>query len=153
MQHIASSSTTHPARPNTIRTSEANPGRTWPLLLSRSYHESLKNNKAVVVKESPCRKDSLIAGDVTKDFTLFYSRPKELQAVGRRQMLLDLLAEHHYRQGQRTLPSTEGMDITSGTPTIEGLELGKHLLGAGGRQRTLPGLIDSGVREFNYLGS
>ena len=57
---------------------KADPGRNIALsFLSRSYHESVKNSDAVVLKEfNMPGEGGMTAGDMSKDLTLFYSRPK-----------------------------------------------------------------------------
>ncbi|MBK9421864.1 MAG: phosphopeptide-binding protein [Flavobacteriales bacterium] len=146
-------------------TEKANPGRNVALcFLSRSYHESLKHNSAVVVKQFTMPgKDSLAAGDVMKDPTLFYSRPKgDYKQIDGDKILLDfyLLNTDLDKDGYSVKATIDGEDWTINkwdAYFIEGLQLGKHtvrlqLMDASGKP--VPGPFnDSGVREFNFLGS
>ena len=93
--HFILNNAPYKAEYNSDFTEKANPGRNVALcFLSRSYHESLKNNKAVVVKEFTMPgKDSLIAGDVTKDPTLFYS-PNSRKTHHARQNSLGIFSWH-----------------------------------------------------------
>ena len=146
-------------------TEKANPGRNVALcFLSRSYHESLKHNSAVVVKQFTMPgKDSLAAGDVMKDPTLFYSRPKgDYKQIDGDKILLDfyLLNTDLDKDGYSVKATIDGEEWTINkwdAYFIEGLQLGKHtvrlqLMDASGKP--VPGPFnDSGVREFNFLGS
>lgn len=146
-------------------TEKANPGRNVALcFLSRSYHESLKHNSAVVVKQFTMPgKDSLAAGDVMKDPTLFYSRPKgDYKQIDGDKILLDfyLLNTDLDKDGYSVKATIDGEDWTINkwdAYFIEGLQLGKHtvrlqLMDASGKP--VPGPFnDSGLREFNFLGS
>lgn len=146
-------------------TEKANPGRNVALcFLSRSYHESLKHNSAVVVKQFTMPgKDSLAAGDVMKDPTLFYSRPKgDYKQIDGDKILLDfyLLNTDLDKDGYSVKATIDGEEWTINkwdAYFIEGLQLGKHtvrlqLMDASGKP--VPGPFnDSGLREFNFLGS
>ncbi|MGV9013200.1 MAG: hypothetical protein ACOH13_11450 [Flavobacteriales bacterium] len=146
-------------------TEKANPGRNVALcFLSRSYHESLKHNSAVVVKQFTMPgKDSLTAGDVMKDPTLFYSRPKgDYKQIDGDMILLDfyLLNTDLDKDGYSVKATIDGEEWTINkwdAYFIEGMQLGKHtvrlqLMDASGKP--VPGPFnDSGVREFNFLGS
>jgi len=163
--HFILNNAPYKAEYNSDFTEKANPGRNVALcFLSRSYHESLKNNKAVVVKEFTMPgKDSLIAGDVTKDPTLFYSRPKgDYKQLDGDKMLLDfyLLNTDLTDKGYSVRATIDGKVWTINkwdAYFIEGLELGKHTVRlelVDGNGTLVPGPFnDSGVREFNYLGS
>ncbi len=163
--HFILNNAPYKAEYNSDFTEKANPGRNVALcFLSRSYHESLKNNKAVVVKEFTMPgKDSLTAGDVTKDPTLFYSRPKgDYKKLDGDKMLLDfyLLNTDLTDKGYSVRATIDGKVWTINkwdAYFIEGLELGKHTVRlelVDGNGTLVPGPFnDSGVREFNYLGS
>lgn len=147
-------------------TEKADPGRNVVLcFLSRSYHESLKNNTAVVVKEftMPGAGADSAAIDVAKDPTLFYSRPKgDYKQLDGDNVLLDfyLLNTDLADQGYSVRATIDGEVWTINkwdAYFIQGLQLGKHtvrleLVDKDGQ--LVPGPFnDSGVREFNYLGS
>lgn len=132
--------------------------------LSRSYHESLKNNKAVVVTEIMGPGEGGVqGGDLAKDPWLFYSRPKgDYKKADGDKMLLDfyLLNTDLKDKDLRVRATLDGeVWVLSQWEAyfIEGLELGKHtvrleLIDAAGN--AVPGPFnDSGVREFNYLAS
>lgn len=146
-------------------TEKAKPGRNVALcFLSRSYHESLKDNAAVVVKTFTMPgTDPLAAGDVTKDPTMFYSRPKgDYKKIDGDKVLLDfyLLNTDLDKDGYSVKATIDGEVWTINkwdAYFIEGLDLGKHtvrlqLMDAKGNPVAGP-FNDSGVREFNYLGS
>jgi hypothetical protein len=163
--HFILNNQPYKAEYNSDFTEKAGPGRNVALcFLSRSYHESLKSNKAVVVKEFTMPgDDSLAAGDVTKDPTLFYSRPKgDYKKMDGDKVLLDfyLLNTDLTDKGFSVRATIDGEVWTINkwdAYFIEGLDLGKHtirleLVGSDGK--LVPGPFnDSGVREFNYLGS
>lgn len=147
-------------------TEKAEPGRNVVLaFLSRSYHESLKNNGSVVLKEFTMPGEGLAAGtgDFSKDPALFYSRPKgDYKKLDGDKILLDFyLLNTDLADKEYSIRATiDGMVWTINkwdAYMIEGLELGKHtvrleLLDKDGN--LVPGPFnDSGVREFNYLGS
>jgi hypothetical protein len=145
---------------------KADPGRNIALcFLSRSYHESLKNNASVVVREfnMPGKSKDSTALDLAKDPVLFYSRPKgDYKKLDGDKILLDfyLLNTDLDKAGQSVRATIDGevwMLNKWQAYFIEGLELGKHtvrleLVDKDGNR--VPGPFnDSGVREFNYLGS
>ncbi len=147
-------------------TEKADPGRNVVLsFLSRSYHESLKHNAAVVVKEfsMPGKSADSTALDLAKDPVLFYSRPKgDYKQLDGDKMLLDfyLLNTDLTDKGYSVRATIDGETWTINkweAYFIEGLQLGKHtvrleLIDKDGN--LVPGPFnDSGVREFNYLGS
>jgi len=147
-------------------TEKAEPGLNVALcFLSRSYHESLKNNASVVLKQFTMPgKDGLAAGtDFSTAPTLFYSRPKgDYKKLDGDKVLLDfyLLNTDLEKLGYSIRATIDGEAWTINkwdAYFIEGLELGKHtvrleLLDKDGN--LVPGPFnDSGVREFNYLGS
>lgn len=147
-------------------TEKADPGRNIALcFLSRSYHESLKNNASVVVKEftMPGKGADSAAIDLAKDPTLFYSRPKgDYKKLDGDKVLLDfyLLNTDLEKAGYSIRATIDGevwMLNKWEAYFIEGLKLGKHtvrleLVDKDGK--LVPGPFnDSGVREFNYLGS
>lgn len=146
-------------------TEKAMPGRNVVLsFLSRSYHESLKDNAAVVLRTFTMPgTDSLAAGDVTKDPTLFYSRPKgDYKKLDGDKVLLDfyLVNTDLEKDGYSVRATIDGNAWTINkwdAYFIEGMELGMHtvrlqLLDAKGDPAPGP-FNDSGTREFNYLGS
>lgn len=146
-------------------TEKADPGRNIALcFLSRSYHESLKDNAAVVLRTFTMPgTDSLAAGDVTKDPTLFYSRPKgDYKKLDGDKVLLDfyLVNTDLEKDGYSVRATIDGNAWTINkwdAYFIEGMELGMHtvrlqLLDAKGDPAPGP-FNDSGTREFNYLGS
>ncbi|MBZ0205673.1 MAG: hypothetical protein K8H89_05070 [Flavobacteriales bacterium] len=163
--HFILNNAPYKAEYNSDFTEKADPGRNIALcFLSRSYHESLKSNKAVVVKEFTMPGESAVAaGDVTKDPTLFYSRPKgDYKQLDGDKILLDfyLLNTDLTDKGYSVRATIDGEAWTINkwdAYFIEGMELGKHsvrleLVDANGQ--LVPGPFnDSGVREFNYLGS
>ena len=163
--HFILNNAPYKAEYNSDFTEKANPGRNVALcFLSRSYHESLKSNAAVVVKQFTMPgKDNLAAGDVTKDPTLFYSRPKgDYKQMDGDKILLDfyLLNTDLDKDNYSVKATIDGEDWTINkwdAYFIEGLQLGKHtvrlqLVDAAGK--LVPGPFnDSGVREFNFLGS
>lgn len=146
-------------------TEKADPGHNVALcFLSRSYHESLKHNSSVVVTEFDLPgKGMEKTGDLGKDATLFYSRPKgDYKKLDGDKILLDfyLLNTDLRDKGYRVRATIDGevWTITKWDAYfIEGLELGKHtvrleLIDANGG--LVPGAFnDSGVREFNFLAS
>jgi hypothetical protein len=147
-------------------TEKADPGRNVVVaFLSRSYHESLKNNASVVVKQftMPGNGNDSVAIDVTRDPALFYSRPKgDYKKLDGDKVLLDfyLLNTDLADKGYSVRATIDGQVWTINkwdAYFIEGLQLGKHtvrleLVDKDGK--LVPGPFnDSGVREFNYLGS
>ncbi len=163
--HFILNNQPYKAEYNSDFTEKAGPGRNVALcFLSRSYHESLKSNKAVVVKEFTMPGEGGVAvGDVTKDPTLFYSRPKgDYKQMDGDKILLDfyLLNTDLTDKGFSVRATIDGEVWTINkwdAYFIEGLELGKHtvhleLIDSDGK--LVPGPFnDSGVREFSYLGS
>ena len=163
--HFILNNKPYKAEYNSSFTEKADPGRNVALcFLSRSYHESLKNNGAVVVKTFTMPgTDSMAAGDVSKDPTLFYSRPKgDYKQLDGDKILLDfyLLNTDLDKDGYSVKATIDGEDWTINkwdAYFIEGLDLGKHtvrlqLMDPDGKPAPGP-FNDSGVREFNYLGS
>lgn len=147
-------------------TEKADPGRNVVLcFLSRSYHESLKNNASVVVKEftMPGNGADSAAIDINADPTLFYSRPKgDYKQLDGDKILLDfyLLNTDLADQGYSVRATIDGevwMINKWDAYFIEGLDLGKHTVRLellDGNGTLVPGPFnDSGVREFSYLGS
>ena len=146
-------------------TEKVGPGRNIVLsFLSRSYHESLKDSKAVVVSEvTGPGTGGVQGGDLAKDPFLFYSRPKgDYKKADGDKMLLDfyLLNTDLTDKGYSIRATIDGEVFTINkwdAYFIEGLELGKHtvrleLLDKDGS--LVPGPFnDSGVREFNFLES
>ncbi|HEX2618438.1 MAG TPA: hypothetical protein VHL57_12905, partial [Flavobacteriales bacterium] len=146
-------------------TEKADPGHNVVLsFLSRSYHESLKHNPAVVLTEFDLPgENSAAKSDLKKDPTLFYSRPKgDYKQIDGDKVLLDfyLLNTDLTDKGLRVRATIDGEVWTLAkwdAYFIEGLELGKHtvrleLIDANGQ--LVPGPFnDSGVREFNFLAS
>lgn len=146
-------------------TEKVGPGRNIVLsFLSRSYHESLKNSKAVVVSEvNGGGEGGVQGGDLAKDAFLFYSRPKgDYKKADGDKMLLDfyLLNTDLADKGYSVRATIDGEVFTINkwdAYFIEGLALGKHsvrleLLDKDGQ--LVPGPFnDSGVREFNFLES
>ena len=144
---------------------KADPGRNIALnFLSRSYHESVKNSGAVVLKEFTMPGEGgLAAGDMSKDPTLFYSRPKgDYKKMDGDKILLDfyLLNTDLEKEGYSVRATIDGEVWTINkweAYFIEGFELGKHTVRLeliDGNGQVVPGPFnDSGVREFNYLGS
>lgn len=147
-------------------TGKGDPGHNVALcFLSRSYHESLKNNGSVQLVEFdlPGGDAAKPKADLKKEPTLFYSRPKgDYKKGDGDKVLLDFyllntdLADKGYRV--RATIDGEVWTITRWDAYfIEGLELGKHtvrleLIDANGQ--LVPGAFnDSGVREFNLLES
>lgn len=163
--HFILNNAPYKAEYNSDFTAKADPGRNVALcFLSRSYHESLKNNKAVVVKEFTMPgKDTLAAGDVSTDPTLFYSRPKgDYKKLDGDKILLDfyLLNTDLTDKGYSVRATIDGevwMINKWDAYFIEGMDLGKHTvrleLVDGNGQAVAGPFNDSGVREFNYLGS
>ncbi len=147
-------------------TEKADPGRNVVLcFLSRSYHESLKNNASVVVREftMPGKSTDSTVIDLAKDPTLFYSRPKgDYKKLDGDKILLDFyllntdLADKGYSV-RATIDGEVWMINKWDAYMIEGLDLGKHTVRLellDGNGQAVPGPFnDSGVREFNYLGS
>ncbi len=147
-------------------TEKGDAGRNIALcFLSRSYHESLKNNGSVVVKEFtlPGKGTDSTAIDLTKDPTLFYSRPKgDYKKLDGDKILLDFyLLNTDLKDKDYSVRATIDGEIWMlnkwDAYFIEGLELGKHTVRLELLDKTgnlVPGPFnDSGVREFNYLGS
>lgn len=144
---------------------KADPGRNIALsFLSRSYHESVKNSDAVVLKEfNMPGEDGMTAGDMSKDPTLFYSRPKgDYKKLDGDKILLDfyLLNTDLEKDGYSVRATIDGEVWTINkweAYFIEGMELGQHTVRLeliDGNGQVVPGPFnDSGVREFNYLGS
>lgn len=147
-------------------TEKADPGRNVVLsFLSRSYHESLKHNAAVVVStfSMPGKSADSTAIDLAKDPTLFYSRPKgDYKQLDGDKMLLDFyLLNTDLTDKDYSIRATIDGEVWTINKWeayfIEGLALGKHtvrleLVDKAGN--LVPGPFnDSGVREFNYLGS
>lgn len=147
-------------------TEKADPGRNIALcFLSRSYHESLKNNASVVVKEftMPGKGADSAAINLSKDPTLFYSRPKgDYKKLDGDKILLDFyLLNTDLKDKAYSIRATIDGEVWMLNKWeayfIEGLQLGKHtvrleLLDKDGK--LVPGPFnDSGIREFNYLGS
>ncbi len=147
-------------------TEKADPGKNIALcFLSRSYHESLKNNASVVVKEfsMPGKGKDSTAINLAQDPTLFYSRPKgDYKKLDGDKVLLDfyLLNTDLKDKGYSVRATIDGEVWLLNkweAYFIEGLQLGKHtvrleLVDKDGK--LVPGAFnDSGVREFNYLGS
>ncbi|MBP8822682.1 MAG: hypothetical protein KBH07_03455 [Flavobacteriales bacterium] len=147
-------------------TEKADPGRNVVLsFLSRSYHESLKHNAAVVVNTftMPGTSADSTAFDAAQDPTLFYSRPKgDYKQLDGDKMLLDFyllntdLTDKDY--SVRATIDGEVWTINKWEAYfIEGLALGKHTVRlelVDKEGNLVPGPFnDSGVREFNYLGS
>lgn len=147
-------------------TEKADDGRNVVLcFLSRSYHESLKNNASVVVKDfsMPGKNDDAATIDIAKDPTLFYSRPKgDYKQLDGDKILLDfyLLNTDLADKGYSVRATIDGEAWTINkwdAYFIEGLNLGTHTVRlelVDGNGQVVPGPFnDSGVREFNYLGS
>ncbi len=147
-------------------TEKAAPGRNVVLsFLSRSYHESLKHSAAVAVNlfTMPGKSADSTAIDLANDPVLFYSRPKgDYKQLDGDKMLLDfyLLNTDLTDKGYSVRATIDGEAWTINkwdAYFIEGLSLGKHtvrleLVDKDGN--LVPGPFnDSGVREFNYLGS
>lgn len=145
---------------------KADPGRNVLVaFLSRSYHESLKNNASVVVKDftMPGQGNDSVAIDVAKDPALFYSRPKgDYKKLDGDKVLLDfyLLNTDLADKGYSVRATIDGHVWTINkwdAYMIEGLELGKHTVRlelVDGNGNLVPGPFnDSGERTFNYLGS
>ncbi|HMN06106.1 MAG TPA: hypothetical protein PKD45_10290 [Flavobacteriales bacterium] len=146
-------------------TEKADPGHNVMLaFLSRSYHESLKNATAVVVKAFDMPGEGGVAAiDLAKDPVLFYSRPKgDYKQFDGEKMLLDfyLLNTNLEDQGYSVRATIDGETWTINkwdAYFIEGLELGQHtvrlqLVDKDGN--LVPGAFnDSGDRTFNYLAS
>lgn len=146
-------------------TEKADPGHNVVLaFLSRSYHESLKNNASVVVKEFTMPGEGAAASaDLGKDPTLFYSRPKgDYKQFDGEKMLLDfyLLNTDLEDRGYSVRATIDGETWIINkwdAYFIEGLELGQHtvrleLIDKDGN--LVPGPFnDSGERTFNYLAS
>lgn len=132
--------------------------------LSRSYHESLKNNASVVVQhfDMPAN-GSAATVDIEKDPLLFYSRPKgDYKQLDGDKILLDfyLLNTDLEQEGYSVRATIDGEVWTINkwdAYFIEGMELGQHTVRlelVDGNGQAVPGPFnDSGVREFSYLGS
>jgi hypothetical protein len=163
--HFILNNKPYKAEYNSDFTEKADPGNNVVLcFLSRSYHESLKDNAAVVVKQFNMPGDSGMAGlDVTKDPTLFYSRPKgDYKQLDGDKILLDfyLLNTDLADKGLSVRATIDGEVWTINkwdAYFMEGLDLGRHtvrleLVDSDGK--AVPGPFnDSGTREFNSLGS
>lgn len=146
-------------------TEKADPGHNVMLaFLSRSYHESLKNNASVVVEGFDMPGEGATAtADLSQDPTLFYSRPKgDYKQFDGEKMLLDfyLLNTNLEDQGYSVRATIDGETWIINkwdAYFIEGLELGQHtvrleLIDKDGN--LVPGPFnDSGDRTFNYLAS
>lgn len=132
--------------------------------LSRSYHESLKNNASVVVQhfDMPANGNAPTV-DIEQDPILFYSRPKgDYKQLDGDKILLDfyLLNTDLEQEGYSVRATIDGEVWTINkwdAYFIEGMELGAHTVRlelVDGNGQVVPGPFnDSGVREFNYLGS
>ncbi len=147
-------------------TEKADPGRNIMLaFLSRSYHESLKNNGSVVVRQfnMPGKDADTAKVDLAAAPMLFYSRPKgDYKQLDGDKILLDFyllntdLSDKEYSV-RATIDGHTWTINKWDAYMIEGLELGKHtvrleLIDKSGN--AVPGPFnDSGDREFNYLGS
>lgn len=147
-------------------TAPADPGHNVVLaFLSRSYHESLKNTEAMVLKEfdMPGQGERDLKADYSTAPTLFYSRPKgDYTKFDNEKMLLDFyllntdLEDHGYSV-RATIDGETWIINKWDSYFIEGLQLGQHtvrleLIDKDGN--LVPGPFnDSGERTFNYLAS
>lgn len=144
-------------------TEKVKPGRNVLLaFLSRSYHESVKQPAAFVLKEFTMPGEGGVeGGDFSSDPTLFYSRPKgEYKKSDGDKVLLDfyVLNDGLSSSGYHVRATIDGQafTLTKWAPYfIEGLELGDHtvrleLIDA--RGLPVPGPFnDSGERSFKLL--
>ena len=132
--------------------------------LSRSYHESLKNNASVVVQHFDMPASGTAAAvNIEQDPILFYSRPKgDYKQLDGEKILLDfyLLNTDLEQEGYSVRATIDGEVWTINkwdAYFIEDMDLGKHTVRlelVDGNGQLVPGPFnDSGEREFNYLGS
>lgn len=127
--------------------------------LSRSYHESVKDPAAFVVKEFDMPGTSDIKGNTDQYANLFYSRPKgDYKKSDGDKVLLDfyLVNATLSPNGMRVRATIDGQSflLTEWAPYfIEGLELGQHTVRlelVDQQGAVVPGPFnDSGERTFN----
>ncbi|MCB0791134.1 MAG: phosphopeptide-binding protein [Flavobacteriales bacterium] len=141
-------------------TEKVEPGHNVLLaFLSRSYHESVKDPSAFVVKEFDMPGNSDVRGNIDRYANLFYSRPKgDYKKSDGERVLLDfyLVNAALSPEGLRVRATIDGQSflLTKWAPYfIEGLELGEHtvrleLVDRDGH--VVPGPFnDSGPRTFH----